>query len=100
MVRPIKKRLVKFDPEVTYFKPRAVPLSTLEEVDLGVDELEALRLCELKKLDQVEAAKKMKISQSTLQRILSSAHQKIAEALIKGKAIRINKMGRGFGVQT
>ena len=91
MTRPVKKRLVRFDPTVTYFKPRAVPLSTLEEVDLGVDELEALRLCELKKLDQVEAAKKMKISQSTLQRILSSAHQKITEALIKGKAIRISK---------
>jgi len=92
MTRPIKKRLVRFDPRVTYFKPRAVPLSVLEEVDLGMDELEALRLCELKKLEQVEAAKRMKISQSTLQRILSSAHQKITEALIKGKAIRISKI--------
>lgn len=91
MTRPIKRRLVRFSPEVTYFKPRAVPLSILEEVDLTVDELEVIRLCDLKDLDQVEAAKKMKISQSTLQRILVSAHQKIAEALIKGKAIRINE---------
>jgi predicted DNA-binding protein (UPF0251 family) len=90
MTRPIKKRLVKFDPAVTYFKPRAVPLSMLKEVDLSVDELEAIRLCDLKNLDQIEAAKKMKISQSTLQRILTSAHQKIAQALIKGRAIRIN----------
>ena len=91
MVRPIKPRRIIFDPSVTYFKPRAIPLSILEEVDLNVDELEAIRLCDLKKLDQVKAAKKMKISQSTLQRILTSAHKKIAEALIEGKAIKIIK---------
>jgi predicted DNA-binding protein (UPF0251 family) len=92
MTRPIKRRLVRFNPNVTYFKPRAVPLSILEEVDLTIDELEAIRLCDLKDLDQIEAAKKMEISQSTLQRILASARQKIAEALIEGKAIRISKI--------
>ena len=91
MVRPIKPRRVLFNPNVTFFKPRAVPLSILEEVKLGADELEALRLCDFKNLSQVEAAKKMKISQSTLQRILGSARKKITEALIKGKAIRIEK---------
>jgi len=94
MVRPMKPRRVRFDPDVTYFKPRAVPLSILEEVDLGVDELEAIRLCDFKNLDQIKAAKKMKLSQSTLQRILSSAHKKIAEALIEGKAIKIKAKGR------
>lgn len=89
MVRPIKPRRILFDPDVVYFKPRAVPLSLLEEVDLSMDELEALRLCDLKDLEQEEAAKKMKISQSTLQRILTSARKKVAEALIKGKAIKI-----------
>ncbi|PJB83295.1 hypothetical protein CO087_02055, partial [Candidatus Wolfebacteria bacterium CG_4_9_14_0_8_um_filter_39_46] len=78
-------------PNVTYFKPRAVPLSLLEEVDLDIDELEALRLCDFKNLEQIEAAKKMKVSQSTLQRILTSAHKKVAEALIEGKAIKIRK---------
>jgi len=91
MVRPVKPRRVNFNPNVTYFKPRAVPLSILDEVDLGVDEIEAIRLCDFKEQDQVEAAKKMKVSQSTLQRILSSAHKKIAEALIEGKAIKIIK---------
>ena len=80
-----------FDPNVTYFKPKAVPLALLEEVELGVDELEALRLCDYKNLEQTEAAKKMKISQSTLQRILTSARKKVAEALIEGKAIKIRK---------
>ena len=89
MARPIKPRRVLFDPDVVYFKPRAVPLSMLEEVDLSIDELEALRLCDLKDLEQKEAAKKMKVSQSTLQRILTSARKKVAEALTKGKAIKI-----------
>ena len=89
--RPIKPRRVSFDPNVTYFKPRAIPLSMLEEIDLKVDELEALRLCDLKNLEQKEAAKKMKISQSTLSRILRSARKKIAKALIEGKAIKIRK---------
>lgn len=91
MVRPLKQRKVTFDPNITYFKPRAVPLSMLEEVDLEADELETLRLCDLKKLDQAEAAKRMKISRSTLQRILTSARKKVTEALIKGKAIKITK---------
>jgi len=89
--RPIKPRRVSFDPNVTYFKPRAIPLSMLEEIDLKVDELEALRLCDLENLEQKEAARKMKISQSTLSRILRSARKKIAKALIEGKAIKIRK---------
>jgi len=91
MVRPIKPRRVFFDPNVTYFKPRAVPLSILEEVDLSIDELEALRLCDFEGLEQKKAAQKMKVSQSTLQRILASARQKVAQALIEGKAIKIRK---------
>ena len=91
MVRPRKRRLIRFNPNVTYFKPRAIPLRSLKEVSLDPDEMEAIRLCDFEELDQVEAAKKMKISQSTLQRILEKARQKTAEALIKGKAIRINE---------
>jgi len=91
MVRPIKPRKVFFNPNITYFKPRAVPLSMLEEVDLSIDELEALRLCDLKGLKQIKAAKKMKVSQSTLWRILTSARKKITQALIEGKAIKIIK---------
>jgi len=91
MVRPIKPRRILFDPKSVYFKPRAIPLNILKEVDLNVDEMEAIRLCDFKNLDQEEAAKKMKISQSTLQRILTSARKKIAEALTEGKAIKISK---------
>ena len=91
MVRPIKPRRILFNPNVTYFKPRAVSLMELEEVSLSADELEAIRLCDFKDMDQIEAAKNLKISQSTLSRILISAHKKIAEALVEGKAIKIEK---------
>ena len=89
-MRPKKIRFINFNPETTYFKPRGIPLSSLEENVLTVDELEALRLKNYKRLEQVKCAEKMKISQSTFQRILCLANQKVADALINGKAIRIN----------
>jgi len=94
MSRPKKPRKILFDPEATYFKPRAVPLSMIEEINLSLDELEALRLCDLKRIEQKEAAEKMKISQSTLSRILLSARRKVAQALIEGKAIKIHKINK------
>ncbi len=91
MPRPRKNRCIKFNPDITYFKPRGIPLREIGEVILAPDELEALRLADVKDYDQIKAACLMKISQSTFQRILTLAHRKIAEALIEGKAIRIQK---------
>lgn len=90
MPRPVKPRWVEFLPNVTYFKPAGIPLSVLDEVSLGIDELEALRLKHVLGLEQEECAERMKVAQSTFQRILSSAHSKVAEALVEGKAIRIS----------
>ncbi|MCL6451442.1 MAG: DUF134 domain-containing protein [Acetobacteraceae bacterium] len=89
MPRPPKPRQVEFVPEVTYFKPAGVPLSVLDEVCLGVDELEALRLSDLEGLGQEECAGRMNLSQSTFQRILSAAREKLTRAVVHGKAIRI-----------
>ncbi|MBU0577118.1 DUF134 domain-containing protein [Patescibacteria group bacterium] len=91
-MRPRKNRCVRFKPEVNYFKPRGIPLQSLEEVNLEHDEIEAIRLKNIEGLDQHTCAKKMKISQSTFQRTLTSANKKIAEALIKGKAIKITNI--------
>lgn len=91
MVRPRLCRRVRFNPKVTYFKPRGVPLASLEVVELTAEEAEALRLKNVRDLDQTEAAKKMKTSQSTFQRILASANKKVSQALIEGKAIKIIK---------
>ena len=91
MARPRLCRRIRFNPKITYFKPQGVPMRFLEEIDLKTDELEAVRLYDLKGYEQRECAKKMNISASTFQRILYSAHEKIAKALIEGKAIKINK---------
>jgi predicted DNA-binding protein (UPF0251 family) len=91
MVRPRLCRRIRFNPNVTYFKPQGVPMRFLEVVELTTEEAEALRLRNIKDLEQVECAKLMKTSQSTFQRILSSAYKKITEAIIQGKAIKIRK---------
>ena len=89
MPRPRLCRRIKFKPNVTYFKPRGIPMISLEVIEITREELEALRLKNIKDLDQNECAKQMKTSQSTFHRILSSAYKKISIALIKGRAIKI-----------
>ncbi|HHP51143.1 MAG TPA: DUF134 domain-containing protein [Moorella mulderi] len=89
MPRPPKRRRVSFVPTFTYFKPAAVPLSQLEEVVLAVEELEAIRLRDLEGLEQEECAERMGVSRPTFFRILSAARSKVADALIHGKAIRV-----------
>jgi predicted DNA-binding protein (UPF0251 family) len=76
-------------PGVGYYKPRAIPLSQLDEVTLSFDEYEAIRLGDLEGLYQEKAAVKMRISRPTFGRIIESAHKKIADALVNGKAIKI-----------
>ena len=89
MARLRNCRRVGSIPESTYFKPRGIPLSMLEEVILTVDECEAIRLADLESLYQEQAAEKMKVSRQTFGRIIESAHKKVAEALVKGKALKI-----------
>ena len=89
---PRKKcfRHIDVDPKSTYYKPRGIPMHYLEEVNLEMDEFEAIRLKYHNGLYQDQAAEKMKISRQTFGRILESANKKIADALINGKAIRID----------
>lgn len=91
MPRPKIKRRLFFSPDVYYFKPRGIPMRQLEEIILLPDEVEAIKLHEVDGLDQTSAAKKMNVSQPTFARIIDAANKKIAEAIIKGKAIRIEK---------
>jgi len=89
MARPRKCRFVGCRPNAYYFKPRGIPLFKLEEVSLHMDEVEALRLADYEGLYHEDAAQKMKISRATFGRILDQARRKVAEALLKGKALRI-----------
>jgi predicted DNA-binding protein (UPF0251 family) len=62
-------------------------MSEVECISLSLDELEALKLCDLDDLTQEEAGARMGVSRGTIQRILSVARKKVAMALAKGKAI-------------
>ncbi|MFH0961087.1 MAG: DUF134 domain-containing protein [archaeon] len=101
MPRPRICRRVFSEPGTAYFKPAGIPKAGLEETVLGVDEYEAIRLCDLEGLDQAAAAGKMGISQPTLHRLLSAARRKISDAIVNGKAIRIEggsfRIGSSWG---
>ena len=87
--RPRKWRFLNHFIKDYFYKPQGIPLAGLEIADIKSDELEAMRLCDVEELEQEEAAKKMKISRQTMQRLLYSGRKKVADALLKGKAIHI-----------
>jgi 7,8-dihydropterin-6-yl-methyl-4-(beta-D-ribofuranosyl)aminobenzene 5'-phosphate synthase len=89
MPRPRHCRRIGCLPQVNFYKPRGVPLSVLQHINLTVDELEAIRLADPQGLYQEQAAQKMNVSRQTFGRIIESAHRKIADALVNGKALSI-----------
>lgn len=91
MPRPKRCRSVAFDPAHRFFKPQGVPMSELNCLDIGLDELEALRIADLMGLSQSEGARMMNISQPTFNRILSSARSKVADSLVNAHALRIEE---------
>ncbi len=71
------------------FKPRAIPMGELEVVELRLDELEAIRLCDVEGLDQAGAGHRMNVSRGTVQRLLKSGREKLARAVLESAALRI-----------
>lgn len=88
-MRPKKTRWIKCAPTERCFRPQCKPLHQLQGVVLSLDEFEAIRLSDLKKLTQTQVAKAMGVHRSTISRILDSAHEKIADAFVNIKAIKI-----------
>lgn len=89
--RPQLRRRINVDLQSRYFKPQGIPMVDLEIIRLKDEELEALRLKNIEGLDQRACAKKMDTSPATVQRILSAAYKKMSDALINGKAIKIDE---------
>ena len=83
-------RRVAYIPQTTYFKPQGMPSGTVQEICLSVEEAEAVRLKDLEGLEQEQCARSMRVSRPTFARILGSARRKIADAMLNGKAIRID----------
>jgi uncharacterized protein len=88
-MKPRKKRDVLYPPGAVYFKPQGIPMPYLNIVNLTIDEYEAIRLGDLENLKHLAAAEQMKVSRPTFTRLLRSAHSKISDAVVNGKAIRI-----------
>lgn len=89
MSRPHKCRRIGCNPRTGYFKPQGIPVRQLEEVNLTLDELEAVRLADLEGMYQEQGASRMDISRQTFGNIIVSAHKKIADALLNAKALKI-----------
>ncbi len=88
--RPCLKKRINFKPKIKYFKPQGIRVVDLEVIELKKEELEAIRLKYIKNLDQKKCADAMRTSPATFQRILARTNQKIATALVEGKAIKIS----------
>lgn len=89
MARPIKCRKVSCDVSAVYFKPHGIPMCSLEEIELELDEVEAMRLADLEELYQADAAERMGVSRQTFGNIIARAHKKVADAILGGKALKI-----------
>jgi len=69
------------------FKPTGKPLTELKQIRLYRDELEALKLCDGEAMTQEEAGRSMGVSRGTVQRIITVARKKTAQALTEGHAL-------------
>ncbi|MDD5613772.1 MAG: DUF134 domain-containing protein [Candidatus Omnitrophica bacterium] len=90
-MRPKKTRWVTCAPKERCFRPQCKPKNSLQGVILNLDEFEVMRLTHLEGYEQEKIAKQMKIHQSTISRILASAHKKVTDALVNIKAIKIKQ---------
>jgi uncharacterized protein len=88
--RPFCHRRIAGNPAAPVFKPAGIPLADIDEIAMTLDEFEALRLADLERLRHEQAAEQMRVSRPTFSRIIESAHAKLADALVHGKALRIS----------
>lgn len=89
MPRPFCHRRIAGQPAASVFKPAGILRMLHDDVVMTLDEFEALRLADLERLYHERAAEQMQVSRPTFSRIIDSAHAKIADALVHGKALRI-----------
>ncbi len=90
MSRPQDNRIVYEPPLFTEFKPIGVKAQGLEQVQMTLDEFEALRLADFNGLSHAEAADEMEISRSTFSRLIEKARKKVSDFFIHGKLLTID----------
>jgi len=89
MSRPRKIRQVQFPPRYTSFKPCGIPRIQLSQIELTLDEFEAIRLVDEQGLEQETAATQLGVSRPTVTRLVESARKKVASMLVKGAVLVI-----------
>lgn len=90
MGRPRKRRCCRRYQADRVYKPRGIPLRDMETTELSLDQFEALRLCDVERMDQEDAGQRMGVSRGTIQRMLYDARKKIVEAMLFNHAIVIH----------
>lgn len=90
MGRPKKRRCCRKYHADRIYKPQGIPLREIETVQISLDQFEALRLCDVERLEQEEAGWRMGVSRGTIQRLLYDARKKLVEAMINNHAILVN----------
>jgi len=91
MPRHPKHRCCRTDASGLFYKPKGVPMLTLEQAALTLDEFEAMRLCDLDGLEQTEAGEQMGVSRGTIQRLLETGRKTLIQALVERKSIQVGK---------
>ena len=89
MPRPKSRRLIYNPPLYRGFKPLGVKGRDLSDLEMSLDEFEALRLADYEGLSQEDAALEMAISRSTFSRLIESARRKSSQFLIQGRRLLI-----------
>jgi predicted DNA-binding protein (UPF0251 family) len=88
--RPSKTRYIKACPTISQFSPRG-KAGRPNEIELAIDQYESIRLADYKAMPHAACGKIMGISRQTFERILRNARNKIADAIVNGKIIRIER---------
>ncbi len=84
MPRNKKCRMLNAPPCCSRFKPAGIPGRFLEKVVITLDEYESIRLADFLNLEHEEASGKMGISRSIFTRLVQTARQKVARAIVEG----------------
>jgi len=97
--RPKKVRYIQRMPKVSQFSPRGKP-GRPDEINLTIDQFEALKLADFQGFDQSQGAIVMKISRASFGRILREARRNLSDAIVNGKTIKIGIGDMQVGVRS
>ena len=90
MGRPIKRLCCRRYKADRVYKPQGIPMKSIDTTIISLDQFEAMRLCDLERMDQEKAGEKMEVSRGTIQRLHYDGRKQIVEAMLRENAIIIN----------